>query len=639
MKKYLFSVLTLICMSMQGQITMPKVFSNHMVLQRDINIPVWGGATPGTTVIAELNGVQVMGITDEAGKWMVHFPKFKAGGPYSLKVTEKGKKSYAFEFSDVMIGDVWLASGQSNMEWQVQQAKDAGTEIKNANYPNIRFFSVPHDIALKVLSDTKSSSWQLCDTNNVKTFSAVAYYFAREINKDEHVAIGIVQSTWGGTPVEAWTSREILLSSSITRKRILDNDSLTELHLKNEETNLKRFWEIVYNPQNGMDTIVPKENYVDKDWRTISMPSTFKQWGMPPYEGIMWLRKTITLPESFAGKDLTIYLGHPEINYSLYFNGQNICKTIWNAALTHYYTIPGKLVKAGNNLISVRMSLLWNAGGFNPPAVEMFITDGNEKVSIAGDWDTNIKLEPAVPKIFNFQYYPTILFNAMLNPVIPYGLKGFLWYQGEANDSAPAHYRSLLPMMVADWRIRWQQGYLPFLIVQLPNYMKPCTEPQEKSNWAEMREAQQLATLQPNVGIACTIDIGEENSIHPINKQDVGHRLALQAKKLVYGHDVIASGPVFTNMEINGNEITLNFTSTGAGLVTKNNAALKGFAIAGENKKFVWADARIVGNTIVVSAKSIAKPVAVRYNWADNPAGNLYNKEGLPALPFRTDCW
>jgi sialate O-acetylesterase len=609
-----------------------------MILQRDINIPVWGTAAPETYITAELGTAHATAKADKEGKWMVHFPKFSAGGPYTLKVYETGKPDKGIELKGILIGDVWLASGQSNMEWQVQQAQDARNEITKADFPQIRFIFVEHDKKLTPQTDILAGRWKVCDTINVKQFSAIAYYFARKIHREQNIPIGIIQSTWGGTPVESWTSREMLLSSPISRNRILGNDTLTPDHFIQDSLNLIRFWDVVYHPQNNTDKTIPMSEYDDSNWQEVEMPRVIKDFGIEPFEGMVWLRKKVLFPESFSGKELILHLGHPEMNYSLYFNGVEICKTVWNANPTHNYTIPANLVKSGENTISLRMAMLWGGGGLNPPAAEIYITNGNSKVSLAGKWLYKKDLEPFLPKIRNYHYYPALLFNAMINPLIPYGIKGFLWYQGEADDSAAYHYRKLFPMLITDWRQRWNQGNLPFLYVQLANYKKTKALP-SGSEWAELREAQTLTLSQPNTGMACIIDIGDGNNIHPANKQEVGRRMALIADKLVYNKDCIASGPMFKGFKIQGNRVRISFINTGSGLSTKNGKEITGFSIAGNDKQFYWAKAIIEGNEIVVYSDSVPAPVAARYAWADNPVCNLINSEGLPAFPFRTDNW
>jgi len=620
-----------------AQITLPKVFGDNMVLQRNIKIPVWGNATPGALVVAELGSVRATAKADKSGKWMVQFPKFKAGGPYVLKVYEQIKPDTKIVLKDIFIGDVWVASGQSNMEWQVQQAQNAKVEIAKANFPRIRFLFVEHDKKLTPQTDI-SGKWKVCDTTNVKQFSAIAYFFARKIQKDRNVPIGIIQSTWGGTPVESWTSREKLLSSPITRSSALASDTLTPLHFVKDSLNEIGFWDIVYHVKNNADQVVTASGYDDSGWPAVEMPRLITDFGIGKYVGIMWMRKSITLPESFAGKDLPLNLGHPEMNYSLYFNGKEICKTVWNSNPKQSYIIPASMVQSGKNTISLRIAMLWGGGGLNPPAENIYITDGESKVSLAGKWLYKKDLEPTIPKVNYSHYYPIVLYNAMVNPLIPYGIKGFIWYQGEANDSVAYKYRKMFPLMIADWRQRWGQGNLPFLYVQLANFKKTQAKPSE-SEWAELREAQSMTLSQPNTGMVCAIDIGDAETIHPLNKQEVGRRLALNAEKMAYNQNCVASGPMYKGYRKVGDKIRISFTNADFGLSTRGGKDVVGFAIAGNDKRFYWAKAVIVGSEVIVSCDKVPEPVAVRYAWADNPVCNLVNSERLPAVPFRTDYW
>ena len=635
---FVFFILVFTQAQTYAQIILPKVFGDNMVLQRGIKIPVWGNSAPGAYITAELGKIRTTTIADQEGKWKVRFPVFKAGGPYELKVFETGKPGSEIRLKGILIGDVWLASGQSNMDWPVQQAMDAKKEIAAASYPKIRFLVVEHDKKLTPQTDIARGEWRVCDTSTVKNFSAVAYSFARKIHKDQNVAIGIIQSSRGGTPVEAWTSREKLLSSSITKARILANDTPSQDDFTRDSLNSVELWKNVYQPMNNADKTIPDPAYSDKDWPTVEMPGVMNSFGIGQYEGIVWMRNKIILPKSFSGKDLTLNLGHPEMNYSLYFNGQEICKTVWNSNRTHSYTIPANLLKNGENTIAVRLAMLWGGGGLNGPAEDLYLTDGASKVSLAGKWLFQKGLElPGFP-VLNYQYYPTVLFNSMINPLIPYGIKGYLWYQGEANDTAAYNYRKLFPMLISDWRERWNQGKLPFLYVQLANYKRRKELPSD-SEWAELREAQTMTLSQPSTAMACIIDIGEANDIHPTNKQEVGRRLALNANKLVYKQDCVASGPMFKSYRKDGNRIRISFTNT-AGISTRDGSReVTGFAIAGKDQKFSWAKATIEGNEVVVYSDKVAEPVAVRYAWADNPECNLINSEGLPAVPFRTDNW
>jgi sialate O-acetylesterase len=624
----------------QAQVALPKMFGDNMVLQRELKIPVWGNSSPGATIIAELGSKKATTKADQVGEWIVHLPKFKAGGPYTLKIYEKGKPDEAIVLNGILIGDVWLASGQSNMEWQVQQAKDADKEIASANFPQMRFLIVNHSNEVKPQRDISTGGWKVCDSISVKELSAVAYFFARKIHTDQKVPIGIVQSTWGGTRIEPWTSREMLLTSPITKERTLSADTL---HYNREDIIRDsliqvRFWEIVYNPQNNADKIFTAPDYDDNGWTEIEMPKVLKNFGIGDYEGMVWMRKKISLPESYSGKDLTINLGHPEMTYSLYFNGSEICKNQWYSNATHSYTIPATLVQSGENTIAVRIAMLWGGGGLNP-GNDIYITDGSTEITLTGKWLYKKDLEPQIPKLPGNQGYPTVLFNSMINPLIPYGIKGFLWYQGESNAEEAYNYRELFPMLITDWRKHWQQGKLPFIYVQLANFMKRKPLPSE-SEWAELREAQTMALSLPNTGMACAIDVGDAGTIHPLNKQEVGRRLALIADKTVYKQDgIIISGPMYKSYQKDGNRIRIRFSSIGAGLSARDGKEVTGFAIAGDDKQFHWAKAVIEDNEVVVYCEEVENPEAVRYAWADNPECNLVNSEGLPAVPFRTDDW
>jgi sialate O-acetylesterase len=636
MRAVSLTFLILLLHTANAQLLLPKVFADHMVLQRGIEIPAWGTASPGVRVTAELAGTRVSTTTNQNGRWIIRLPAMNAGGPYQLSIYSENNPDPLVRYSDILVGDVWLASGQSNMEWQVQQAQDAKSEITRADFPKIRFFFVEHDKELKPQTDIFFGKWKACDSTNVRQFSAVAYYFARKLHKEQNVPIGIIQSTWGGTPVESWTSREMLLSSPISRAAALGNDTLTTNHFVRDSLDLIRFWDIVLRPQNNADKSIPSPNYDDTQWTKVEMPKVIKDFPIGPYEGMVWLRKKVLLPEAFTGKDLLINLGHPEMNYSLYFNGTEICKNIWNANPTHHYTIPGQLVKSGENVICIRMAMLWGGGGLNPPADDIYITDNFSKISLSGSWLYKKDLEPKLPQIRNYHYYPYVLFNAMINPIIPYGIKGFIWYQGEANVSQASNYKELFPMLISDWRKRWNLGDLPFLYVQLANFQKTKADPSE-SEWAELREAQTLSLSERNTGMACTIDIGEADDIHPRNKQEVGRRLALLANKLAYGQDEsIAFGPLYKDYKIKGARVKITFTNTGSGLATKDGKEVNGFAVAGSDKKFYWAKAVIEGDQVVVYSSEVKEPKSVRYAWADNPKCNLVNSEGLPAIPFRT---
>ncbi len=457
----------------RAEVKLATIFSDHMVLQRGMEIPVWGWADQGEKITLSLNGQMVSVKPDKRGKWIARFAPMDAGGPYEMNI--QGKNNITL--TDILIGDVWLCGGQSNMEmpvkgWPGQPILNSEREIQEANYPNIRLITVGKKISIRPLKNIESSGWERAIGTNIADFSAVGYFFGKDVYLDQDIPIGLISVNWGGTVCETWTSAESLAED-------------------------------------------------------------------PDFESVI---------------------------------------------------------------------------------------DEMEKNPPSADFDPNSK--------------PTLLFNGMLNPLIPFGIKGAIWYQGESNDSRAYQYRRLFPLMIRDWRKHWNQGDFPFLFVQLAAHHPVDKNPVE-SPWAELREAQLMTLALPNTGMAVAIDIGEADNIHPANKEEVGRRLALAAKKMAYNQDVVYSGPIYQSMEITGNEIKLTFSHTGTGLEAKDKYGyLRGFTIAGEDKIFHWAKARLEGDTVFVYHPSIQNPLAVRYAWSDNPDdANLYNKEGLPASPFRTDNW
>ena len=623
----------------KAQITMPRIFSDNMVLQRNTPIPIWGNADTASLITIEFCKNTYTTHVNSLSKWMIYLPKMDAGGPYTLIIKEIKNNKIITEkqFQNVMIGDVWFASGQSNMELRLQESLNPKDEIAQAQNPNIRFFQVPHAIETIPQNDFKSGSWKQCDSTTVGDFSAVAYYFSKQIQQEQNVAIGIIESTWGGTPVEAWTSKEILTTIPELATKISQNEAanINNNSFALDKENEKLFFDIALNSLNGLQLHYTENSFIDTSWKTISMPKAFKEIDSS-YQGILWLRKTIQIPKSMQGKDLQIHLGYPDMLYNLYFNNHEICKNVWNAEKKHTYTIPSQYILKNNNLITLRLAVMWGGGGLNEPADGIYLTDKSQKISLAGDWKYIENAEQPFPIIKNYQKYPTYMFNGMINPIIPYALKGFLWYQGEENAWKPNTYITMFPLLIQDWRQRWNQGNLPFIYVQLPNFMKRKQNPSE-SDWSIIREAQAKALSIPNTAMATTIDLGEWDNIHPKNKEEVAYRLALAANHVAYSKDIVYSGPMFNSMEIEDSSIRIHFTNTGGRLVSKGSFDVTGFSIAGADGKYYWATASIDGDDVIVESKNVSKPKSVRYAWGDNPECNLYNKEGLPAVPFRTD--
>lgn len=628
-----FSFFTSAVFAQQGVATlqMPHVFSDNMVLQQGIHASIWGSAKKGDKVTVEIvHTITEASASESDGSWMVKLPVLPAGGPYEMKVTA-GREVLVFH--NVMIGEVWVASGQSNMGFTMPEVKNAFEEMRLANYPGVRFIRIDNNISNYPLQDI-SGTWKQVDSLSVRDISAVAYFFARQLHREKQVPVGIIFSAWGGTPIEAWTSADMLSvvpefrdSVNLYKQRKDDWLSLYKNYLlEDARTN---------QVQEGIAKGVEQVNYTMHDWKKATIPMNVWSMQLGYYGGFIWLRKPFDIPEKRSPS--TLHLKNVTGDLELYMNGKPLPKpTVRENELV--YNVEAKLLKKGKNLFAMRQLSFWGTGkvGNEKNDITLVTNDGREIV-LDGEWFFNENIEPKFPELPAQKNYPTALYNAMIAPVIPYGIKGVIWYQGENNAWKPLQYRTLFPLLINDWRIRWQEGSFPFLFVQLANFGPRNTEP-VSDNWALLREAQTMALNYPNTGMAVTIDIGDASNIHPKNKQDVGKRLYLAARKVAYHEDVVYSGPMYDSMQVQGDKIRISFTHTGSGLVIKGDT-LKGFAIAGEDKKFVWTDAVIEGKTVVVGSDKVKHPVAVRYAWSTNPAYNLYNKEELPASPFRTDEW
>ncbi|WP_417887583.1 sialate O-acetylesterase [Zunongwangia sp.] len=639
MKKYFFFIFFLaFSFTSIAQLKLPSVFNNHMVLQRNKPIPIWGKAVPNSTVNLQFKEQHFKTQVTSNGNWKIYLPSSKAGGPFTLQI--KNAKS-AIEFTDILIGDVWFASGQSNMEFKVKQTDKAEETLANAYNAKLRLFQVPHQVNFEINDSIAETKWFISNSKAIKNFSAIAYNFAKQIQEKEDIPIGIIESTWGGTPVEAWTSENMLKSSNLTREKVSKNKDLGIANLKQDSIRLKKFWDIVYNRKNGLDTIIPNPEYDTSNWKKVQVPGNINDWEKESYEGIIWLKKKFDLKKK-TNNSLNIYLGHPELNYSVYVNGKKIAKNIWNVNPNHHYKVGSDMLKDGENDITLRIAALWDGGGLLPPAKEIYLSYNSKKIAITGEWDFKKDLEPTIPTLKNYQQYPSVLYNGMIAPIASYGIKGFIWYQGESNEDNAYNYRDLFPMMITDWRINWKQGYLPFLFVQLPNYRKAQIDPVQDEKWAVLRESQTKALQLANTGMVTTLGLGEAKNIHPTKKALIANRLAdLAFSKVYHQRNIISDSPLLSSYKVEKNAIILIFKNAGNGLqLTKNAKQIEGFAIAGSDKKFVWAQAEIIDkNKIKVYSKTIKNPVAVRYAWADNPKFSIINSKKIPLGTFRTDTW
>jgi sialate O-acetylesterase len=625
------------------------LFGDDMVLQRDVKFPVWGWTTPGTSVTVQFRGQKATVAADADGKWLARLGPFAAGGPFTLTIS--GPQSVTL--NNVLVGDVWLCSGQSNMEMGVTQVDNAKEEVAQANYPQLRLFAVPKTIAATPQS-TVQGRWLVTTPANITTggwggFSAVAYFFGRYLHKELNVPIGLIHSSWGGTVAEGWVSAEALSAiaefqpaikslaetMAAPQKAAVDVDKATEA------------WWPKNDPGSSATPTWADPSIDVSQWKTMRLPQLWEEAGLPDYDGVVWFRKTFTLPADWAGHDLVLNLGPIDDRDTTFVNGVRV------GAMSQYdaprsYKVPASALKPGVNTIAVRVLDTGVGGGIygSPEQMKIVPADGNgAAVPLAGEWSyrpsvklTEVKEAPPTQPASGNLGLVNARYNGMIAPLLPFAIKGAIWYQGESNVGRAAQYEKLLPVMIRDWRARFQSGDFPFLIVQLANYLGRKTEPGD-SEWARLREAQlHISQLVPRAGLAVAIDIGDAKDIHPKNKQEVGRRLALAALEIAYGKKGVSSGPVYRAMKEDGGMIRLSFDHTDGGLVIKpGEGGLSGFAIAGEDRRFVWADAVVHGKEVWVSSPQVKFPVAVRYGWADNPVSTLYNGAGLPASPFRTD--
>lgn len=646
-----------------------SLFTDHMVVQQGVRVPVWGWAEPGTEVSVTLAKRSATAKAADDGSFMVRLKPVEAGGPYTLTVAAG---SDTVSCTDVLSGEVWVCSGQSNMQWPVVESANPTEEIAAARWPSVRMFNVKRDVA-DTPQDTCVGEWQTATSDHVVYFSAVGYYFARALHKALKVPVGMIHSSWGGTLAEAWTTDKTLRADTILAAMFPRVERLKEERRVYEAAHEKQqaAWEMAVEPfkndkgvlperhtdrgNSGVDSGWTRPNTDDADWKSMKLPAPWERAAGLDIDGAVWFRRTVEIPEAWNGTALTLSLGSIDDMDVTYFNGQQVGSTgkeIANFyAHKRVYTVPADLVTPGTATIAVRVFDHWGGGGIagrDAGLLSLNAVDGDKKdaISLAGAWKYRVEyalpplMPPALRRGISPQNEPSVLYNAMVNPLVPYAITGVIWYQGESNASRAYQYRTLLPAMIRDWRTAWGQGDFPFGIVQLANFMERLDQP-APSQWAELREAQLMtAEADENTGMVVIIDIGEADNIHPKNKQEVGRRLSLWAQGAAYGKDVVYTSPVYESAKTVDGKVELTFSGVGSGLVARSGDSLTGFAVAGPDSQFVWADAKVVGtDKVLVWSDSVDLPLSVRYAWADNPACNLYNKEGLPASPFRTDDW
>lgn len=620
---------------------LPKLISDGMILQRNTNVKIWGWADKGESVSVHFKNENYQTTANESGEWEIQLKKYSAGGPHDMKILS----SDTIILENILIGDVWICSGQSNMNYKLSGAKAIyQNEIKESANTEIRSFKVPEVFNfIAPQKNIDSGKWIEANPETVLDFSAVAYFFAAELYKKYHVPIGLIHSSKSGSPAQAWISKKAIKKfPNYYEEAIKYKDhSLIEKIMMEEKLREEKWYNTLNSNDKGYKSSGSwfNPNTDTSDWDNVKIPGNIAHETDKNCKGVFWFKKEVNIPTDWIGKEAILKMGRLVNSDSVYINGVFVGATghQWSS---RSYNIPSDLLIAGENTVLLRLVNHSGNGGFTegyPYELKM----NNQIIDISGEWKYKWGAKMVeLPVPTQFSWKASGLYNGMIAPITNYKIKGAIWYQGEGNTSKPKEYESLFPCLINNWRENWNQGDFPFLFVQLANYMNPTDKP-EPSNWAMLRDAQRKTLTLPNTGMAVAIDIGVAHDVHPMNKKDVGYRLALEAMRVAYNDNtVVSAGPLYKLMKIKGNKIIISFETFGSELKIREGIKLKYFSIAGADKKFHWAEAKIKNNKIVVSHPAIDNPVAVRFAWANNPeSANLVNSEGLPATPFRTDNW
>lgn len=641
MKQLCLSFLLLCTSTSFAQVKLARLFSDHVVLQRQKPIPVWGWAKPAENITVTLAGQTQTAQADASGKWIVRFLAMEAGGPFQLEASAASGKATV---KDILLGDVWLCSGQSNMEWPVRQANNFQEEKKNADFPQIRHFFVEHDVTLQPQADLKSGDWKVCSAQTVGDFTAVGFFFARDIFQKTNIPIGLVHSSWGGSQLEGWVSKEGMESSDELKGYVKKLPvSWDEADLLLDESIKEK---LLGNPKIQV-TLADEQKYTAagydfSKWHTGNAIGQWDWQGIWAWRGNGFIAKSVSIPSEMIAEITTLALAESFSENEVYINGKLVFSGILKGV--RKIIVPANTWKAGQNSLVIKMKKTidpaWYGMGMAGSPDDLYVSSNTQKVQLGGsDW----KLMPSFAEPHTYAHLSnnvgTTLYNAMIAPLVPFALKGALWYQGETNAGRSYQYRKTFPLMIQDWRKKWNDDF-DFYFVQLSSYGS-YQNSNQGSGWAELREAQTMTLSLPKTGMAVTTDIGNPKDIHPTNKQDVGKRLAAEALKKTYHQQLVSAGPMIQSFVFEKGKATLTFENVGTGLVIKDKFGyLKGFEIAGDDKVFYYAKAEIKDNKVVVYYPKGQKPSSVRYAWADAPEdANLFNKEGFPACPFRTDNW
>ncbi len=626
----------------QAQFSLSPLFSDHAILQQELRTPIWGVANPGAYVEVKMGELTIYPVADAEGKWMDYLPPQPAGGPHTIEISAQGE---VVASRDIWFGEVWLCGGQSNMEYTLGML-DKTQAISQAKDSLLRFFQVPRCISPTPIDSLQKGKWESASPSSARDFSAVGYFYGKKLREELDVPIGLISSNWGGTVIETWLSPDAASKIPYYSTAL---DSLTRLDIHSGRAIILKYYRKLMakmgNPfESGIQEDLPVwagETYDDKKWGLIPIPGLWESQGLPNLNGKVWFRHTFKMRKVDPEATYILSLGKIDDSDLTWINGKLVGSMTqkWNEE--RMYEVPGSVLKKGNNVLAIRVDDTGGGGGLWSEADKLYLKGKDLQLPLAGKWKYRISSQDLSPTSAadDPNALPTLLYNGMIHPLVPYAMRGVIWYQGESNANRGEEYQTLFPALITDWRAKWQQE-LSFYFVQLANYGSEAKALGD-SPWAELREAQTKTLHLPKTGMAIAIDIGEGDDIHPKNKEDVGLRLAYHALAKDYGMDVAYEGPRFREMKVYDNKIFVGFDHAASGLLMgKGKEKLIGFLIAGEDRIFHPAEAYIQGKFVVVSSPKVTQPVAVRYAWAENPGDvNLYNRKGLPAVPFRSDNW
>jgi len=632
--RFQYLVIVFLCMLVTGcskkdnHLSVSKLYADHMVIQRNQPIKVWGKVNEGAKVKVQFNNKQYETISTDSS-WFMELPEMKAGGPYEMSIRSGANH---IQIKNSLIGDVWVCSGQSNMEWMVKEALDAENELTQATDTQIRQFKIPHSGSEEPSDELENGRWTVNHPDSTGNFTAVGYYFAKELRKEIDVPIGLINTSWGGSRIESWINPELLLAENRSKEEQTAIDSANVRFVNNLRNVKKSFPQVTSKDGGVLDGEILWADFEldDSDWGTIAVPSIWEDAGYPGLDGIGWYRMEFVITEEEAAETIELGLGEIDDCDRSFVNGVEIggyCD--WESP--RVYKVNPEILKAGKNNITIRVEDGGGGGGIAGEQSMLYVKTKNNTMSLAGNW--KFKVGATVNMSFAGMY------NKMVHPLTKFPIKGVLWYQGESNANTideAIEYEHLFTELINNWRHQWNQQEFPFLFVQLANFHDTGVTP---NNWAILRDSQSKALKLSNVAQAVSIDIGEKYDIHPKNKQDVGLRLSLAARKIAYNEDIVFSGPVYKSHTIQGSKIIVEYDNIGSGLITKDNKddILKEFEIAGTDNVFMPARALIKSDNVILWHENINEPVYVRYAWSDYPNVSLYNKEGLPASPFKTN--